>query len=88
MQSNSGKTGLHRADADDTNPSASISDQKRRTDTLLLVRRHLVSFPALAEVVDALRVGCTVVVSGALHPDDVCKGKHSRDLKRISQLMC
>lgn len=40
-------------------------------DTLLLVWRHLVSFPALAEVVDALRIGCTVVVSGALHPDDV-----------------
>lgn len=40
-------------------------------DTLLLVRRHLVSFPALTEVVDALRVGCTVVVSGALHSDDV-----------------
>lgn len=40
-------------------------------DTLLLVRRHLVSFPALTEVVDALRVGCAIVVSGALHSDDV-----------------
>lgn len=40
-------------------------------DAFLLVRGHLVAFPALAEAADALGVGRAVVVSETLHPDDI-----------------
>lgn len=40
-------------------------------DAFLLVGRHLVAFPALAEVVDALGVGRAVVEGVALHAHDV-----------------